>query len=1078
MKIQTLKLKALQVGIFYLIATLLFSTIVIQPVSAADSLNQQTEESIKTSTYLSPVKQAPMPFTGLALSWKQTLPENTSVKLYLKFLTDDGWTEWTKIDGEYEGLNKGGEQNPEDFVSTNLATAYQYKVVLTSKTAHISPVVENIRFTYIHAKSATPDGTMKASLQLPQVALLSDTASSTRMAASAEDGLRVTSRAEWGADESIRIYGEDKPEGDVIETDEGYEKQFASELKITRTVASSNIGKTLTWPLEYPEKISKIIVHHTATTSNLDDPKQAIRNIYYYHSITRGWGDIGYNYIIDKNGNIYEGRYGGDGVVGGHAAKYNVGSIGIAVLGNYQENRVPESVTASLTNLVKVKSAKHDIDPEGSSMFRGEMLKNVIGHKDVGATACPGKNLYALLPAIRKMAKGKLISGIVDKRRLVTDNMNYDYQMATELNAVQIDSGMDKTLTIKLKNTGTKSWGANSYLMLSNNGALQYLRNAEPVKTTTAGKSVSPGSTATFRLKLKARSDGGYSTMEIFPMVNGTKKIEKYLNVPLQVISASMDYEFVDLKYDRQFIGRNQTTTATLILKNTGTITWKRGGENRLRIGTENPRDHVSRYIPTPGTRLAKMTQAKVKPGETAEFKIKLRAPAREGVYREYFTPVIEGVSWLENKGTYLEFVVSDSSYKAKYLGAQNMEAFAPGEKKLVWMEFMNMGRRAWQKDGNLKFKLDIVKSANLNVDEIEMQADKVLPGENVKVQMAIHAPAKEGLYRALVTPMAGNKKLTIRPIVLFIKVSEDVVVQTDWISRKAVTSSTTAAKSTSDLIRIGLGFTGDPVISASGLHKLYEGAREITTLTADTKAAVTYSQGKYKVKVGTKTYTTLTPPIFKPVYGSILRIDNYENHPSWKPELNDNEYRGNLEVHYYENRLQVVNELPLNDYLKGVAEISSSENYEKIKAIIVLARSYAKFYMTKAEKFPGAPYHLKDDDLTSQVYLGHGFAKRNITGSRAVENTKGEVVTYKGEAIKTPYFSSSDGRTRSAQEVWGWTDTPYLVSVDDPGCRGQEMRGHGVGLSGCGAQYFANQGKNYKEIIKYYFQGVEVEKK
>lgn len=1077
MKIQTLKLKALQVGIFYLIATLLFSTIIVQPVSAADSVDQEGAESIKTSTYLSPVKQAPMPFTGLALSWKQILPENTSVKLYLKFLTNEGWTEWVKIDGEYEGLSASGEQNPEDFVSTNLATAYQYKVVLTSETAHISPVVENIRFTYIHAKSATQGGTMKAQLQLPEVSLLSDTTSSALVASSSFDGLKMISRAGWGADESLRIYGEDRPEGDVIETDEGYEKQFANELKITRTVASANTGETLTWPLEYPEKISKIIVHHTATTSNLNDPKQAIRNIYYYHGITRGWGDIGYNYIIDKNGNIYEGRYGGDGVVGGHAAKYNVGSIGIAVLGNYQENQVPESVTASLTNLIRVKAAKYGIDPEGSSMFRGEMLKNVIGHRDVGATACPGENLYALLPAIRKMAKGELISSIVDKRRLVTDKMDYDYEMATELNAVQIDSGMDKTLTIKLKNTGTKSWNSNSYLMLSNNGALQYLRNVQPVKTETAGKSIAPGSTATFQLKLKAGSNSGYSTMEIFPMLNGTKKIEKYLNVPLQVIGASMDYEFVDLKYDRQFISRNQTATATLTLKNTGTITWKRSGENRLRIGTENPRDHISRYIPTPGTRLAEMTQAEVKPGETAEFKIKLRAPAREGVYREYFTPVIEGVSWLENKGTYLEFVVSDSSYKAKYLGTQNMETFAPGQKKLVWMEFMNMGRRDWQKDGNLKFDLDVVKSANLNVDEIDMQADKVLPGETVKVQMAIHAPSKEGLYRALVTPMVGNKKLTIRPIVLFIKVSEDAVTTTEWISREPVASSTTSAKSSSDLIRIGLGFSGDPVISASGQFKLYEGGTALTTLTANTKAAVTYSQGKYAVKVGTKTYTTNTPPIFQPVYGSILRIDNYENHPSWKPELNDNEYQGNLEVHYYENKLQVVNELPLEDYLKGLAEISASENYEKIKAIIVLARSYAKFYMTKAEKFPGAPYHLKDDPATSQFYLGYGFAKRNITGSKAVEDTKGEVVTYKGEVIKTPYFSSSDGRTRSAQEVWGWTDTPYLVSVDDPGCRGRELRGHGVGLSGCGAQYFANQGKNYKEIIKYYFRGVEVQK-
>jgi peptidoglycan hydrolase-like amidase len=106
---------------------------------------------------------------------------------------------------------------------------------------------------------------------------------------------------------------------------------------------------------------------------------------------------------------------------------------------------------------------------------------------------------------------------------------------------------------------------------------------------------------------------------------------------------------------------------------------------------------------------------------------------------------------------------------------------------------------------------------------------------------------------------------------------------------------------------------------------------------------------------------------------------------------------------------------------------------------------------------------------------LGYGFEIRNQTGVKAVNDTKGKVVTYNGKIIKTPYFTSDDGRTRSAEEIWGWKDTPYLKSVDDPGCRGQTMQGHGVGLSGCGSLYLANIGKNYEGIIKYFFQGVEI---
>ena len=140
------------------------------------------------------------------------------------------------------------------------------------------------------------------------------------------------------------------------------------------------------------------------------------------------------------------------------------------------------------------------------------------------------------------------------------------------------------------------------------------------------------------------------------------------------------------------------------------------------------------------------------------------------------------------------------------------------------------------------------------------------------------------------------------------------------------------------------------------------------------------------------------------------------------------------------------------------------------------MARSYAQYYTQIARKFPGAPYDLTDDPARSQFYLGYGFESRTPTVAKAVADTANLVVTYNGTVIKTPYFSSDDGRTRSAQEVWGWTDTPYLQSVDDPGCKGMQMAGHGVGLSGCGALYFANQGKKFDEIIKYYFQGVAIE--
>ena len=93
-----------------------------------------------------------------------------------------------------------------------------------------------------------------------------------------------------------------------------------------------------------------------------------------------------------------------------------------------------------------------------------------------------------------------------------------------------------------------------------------------------------------------------------------------------------------------------------------------------------------------------------------------------------------------------------------------------------------------------------------------------------------------------------------------------------------------------------------------------------------------------------------------------------------------------------------------------------------------------------------------------------------------AVNDTVGQVLTYNGKLIKAPYFSSDDGKTKSAFEVWGW-DEPYLVSVDDPYCKGKPLSGHVVGMSGCGAHGMAENGSTYKEILKYYYKNIEITK-
>lgn len=179
------------------------------------------------------------------------------------------------------------------------------------------------------------------------------------------------------------------------------------------------------------------------------------------------------------------------------------------------------------------------------------------------------------------------------------------------------------------------------------------------------------------------------------------------------------------------------------------------------------------------------------------------------------------------------------------------------------------------------------------------------------------------------------------------------------------------------------------------------------------------------------------------------------------------------MEFRVLDNSLVAINELPIELYLRGLAEVSNTTDPEKIKTIVVAARSYAYHYITDDDKFPGKPWDLDDSPERSQKYLGYGFEKRSSNVTLAIRQTAGKVVTYKNKAVKVPYFNQSDGKTRSAKDVWGWNDTPYLVAVNDKYCNGSTLLGHGVGISGCGADGMAKAGKDHEEIIEYFLKGV-----
>jgi hypothetical protein len=213
-----------------------------------------------------------------------------------------------------------------------------------------------------------------------------------------------------------------------------------------------------------------------------------------------------------------------------------------------------------------------------------------------------------------------------------------------------------------------------------------------------------------------------------------------------------------------------------------------------------------------------------------------------------------------------------------------------------------------------------------------------------------------------------------------------------------------------------------------------------------------------------------------------VVRIDPGEGVltvRSWKTKWN--RFRGVIECRIVDGQLVLINELPLEDYMAGLSEQPDTEPKEKQKAFAVAARSYAAHYMEPGNtKFPGKPYHGSDTGKNFQSYSGVAYEEDNPKWVQSVSSTTGLLVLKSNQIVKAAYFSSDDGRTRTpAQNGWGtFPFAEVFSSKPDPWCKGMKLRGHGVGMSGCGAEGQAREGKTYIQILRYYYPGTNISRR
>ncbi|MFE2064491.1 N-acetylmuramoyl-L-alanine amidase [Streptomyces sp. NPDC059467] len=180
-------------------------------------------------------------------------------------------------------------------------------------------------------------------------------------------------------------------------------------------------------PSDYNADVKAVFVHHTDGTNDYTcaDSAALVRGIYAYHTQVSGWNDIGYNFLVDKCGTIFEGRKGGVGlpVLGAHTYGWNREAAGIAVLGDYTSIGATDAALASVARIAAWKLGQYGADPGttvqlkagatqknffGTSFTAGSSytFNRISGHRDGYNTECPGNSLYPQLPTIRAWASG------------------------------------------------------------------------------------------------------------------------------------------------------------------------------------------------------------------------------------------------------------------------------------------------------------------------------------------------------------------------------------------------------------------------------------------------------------------------------------------------------------------------------------------------------------------------------------------------------------------------------------------------------------------------------------------------
>ncbi len=559
----------------------------------------------------------------------------------------------------------------------------------------------------------------------------------------------------------------------------------------------------------------------------------------------------------------------------------------------------------------------------------------------------------------------------------------------------------------------------------------------------------------------------------------------------------------VSQSYGSLALAPGKAITFEAAFKNTGTVTWINSGSNYNSLYVDSLGRQFRHSYWYTIEQPAKMLETKVAPGGVAHFRFALKAPELLGLYTIKLKLAAENLTWISggvidlpinvtNGTTVTQTPVASNPTSAATATAENFGAtkliqssasvaLAGGAKINFNVGFKNIGQTAWETSGGNLVKLCVAANtateAYRDSSWLATGCPAAVSSTTLPGQIGYFSFSLTGNLGGDFTPtfvlMNNDKTITGGEVALPIKISGTVEIPI--IAPAPAVPETT--------MRVGLyNTTTAETIRANAAFELRDAENNlifsvpagVTVTAAFNFTAKTYSAALEGVVRDNLSYLKFIPPDLN----TIFEITSFEDRPAWNTSLNDNKFRGNLELRWSEDRekLYMINELPLETYLKGLAESSNNNPAEYHRALAIAARTFAQYNINIGGKHPAGNFHLNASSY-DQVYRGYNAEIRLPNFVKAVEDTRGIVVIYNNEIVVTPYFSQSDGRTRAWEEVWWGTGKPWLVSRPDPNCAGMNLFGHGVGLSARGARGMALEGSTFEQILKHYYTGVEVKK-